>query len=76
MTLKETLELFRWSHCTLCVNNPFEKELKIYKPTNNYDELGVKYLQILSPDFLKKEVVIVRPTMYNYVNVFIENASD
>lgn len=76
MTLKETLELLRWSHCTLCMNDPSEKKLVIYKPTKNYDELGYKYLEILSPDFLKKEVVIIRPTMYNYVNVFVTNASD
>lgn len=76
MTLKETLELLRWAHCTLCISNPYDKELKTYKPTQNHDELGIKYLKILSPDFLEKEVDIVRPTSYNYVNVFVENASD
>lgn len=76
MTLKETLELLRWSHCSLCISNPYDKKLVLYMPTKHYDELGCKYLEILSPDFLKKEVVIVRPTYYNYANVFIKNAFD
>ena len=76
MTLKETLDLLRWSHCTICTSDPFDKELKIYKPTQNYDELGVTYLRILPLEFLNLQVDYIRPTAYNYVNVFVKNANE
>ena len=38
----------------------------------NYDELGVTYLKYLPDKVLTREVVVVRPTMYNYANIYIK----
>lgn len=74
MTLKKALELLRWCHCTLCTSDPFAKELSIYNPTGNYDELGMTYLRKLSVSVLSSEVISVKPTAYNYVNIYIKKA--
>lgn len=72
MSLAEVLHLLRWVHCTICTSDPFSKKLDIYRPTMNYDELGVTYLKYLPDKVLTREVVVVRPTMYNYANIYIK----